>query len=171
MKPAPRSLHAPALRPLPAFARAADSDFGACDTIPPRMRRAMHVLVAEDDPVQGMLLMLFLDRFGVTASLVTDGEQAVNAVQSGTFTLVLMDYLLPVVNGVEATRAIRRWERLRGRAPIPIVAVTASCMTEQCQRYLDSGMDGVLRKPFSAREFGELVRHYMLAPHAGISCN
>jgi CheY-like chemotaxis protein len=121
----------------------------------------MNVLVVEDDPVQGMLIMLFLERLGVPARLVTDGEQAVNAVRAGTFTLVLMDCLLPVADGAEATLAIRRWERMWGRAPIPIVAVTASCMEEQCQRYLDAGMDRVLRKPFAAQELGELVRHYM----------
>jgi CheY-like chemotaxis protein len=151
--------------------RPADSDFGVCDTIPVTQRRAMRVLVVEDDPVQGMLLMLFLDRFGIEAKLVTDGEQAVNAVQTGTFTLVLMDYLLPVVNGVDATLAIRRWERQHGRAPIAIVAVTASCMKEQCQRYLESGMDRVLRKPYSAREFGEMLKTCMLATHAGAVCN
>jgi CheY-like chemotaxis protein len=159
------------LRRAPRLLRGADSDFGACDAIPPAQRRAMRVLVVEDDPVQGMLLMLFLDRFGVAASLVTDGQQAVNAVQSGPFTLVLMDFLLPVVNGIEATLAIRRWERRHGRAPVPIVAVTASCMVEQCQRYLDCGMDRVLRKPYSAREFGQLLVHYTLATHAGTLCN
>ena len=158
-------------RRAPRLLRGADSDFGACDAIPPAQRRAMRVLVCEDDPVQGLLLMLFLERFGVAASLVADGREAVNAVRSGTFTLVLMDYLLPVVNGVDATRAIRRWERRHGRAPVPIVAVTASCMAHQCQRYLDCGMDRVLRKPYSAREFGELLAHYTLATHAGAVCN
>jgi CheY-like chemotaxis protein len=161
----------PRMLPACASGPGPDSDFAACAEIPSGVRHAMRVLVVEDDPVQGMLLMLFLERFGVTASLVTDGEQAVSAVRSGAFTLVLMDCLLPVADGVEATLAIRRWERICGRAPIPIVAVTASCMKEQCQRYLDVGMDRVLRKPFSAREFGELMRHYMLARPAGAVCN
>jgi CheY-like chemotaxis protein len=133
----------------------------------PTHRRATHVLVVVDDPVQGMLLMLLLERFGVAGRLVPDGEQAVNAVRSGTFTLVLMDYLLPVVDGVAATLAIRRWEREHGRAPVAIVAVTASCTQEQCRRYLESGMDRVLRKPYSVRELGELLRNDMLVTHAG----
>ena len=130
-------------------------------------RRAMRVLVVEDDPVQGMLVMLFLERFGVAAKLVTDGEQAVNAVQSGAFTLVLMDYLLPVVDGVDATLAIRRWERQHGHAPVPIVAVTASCTKEQCQGYLESVMDRVLRKPYSVQDLRDTLEAYMLATHAG----
>ena len=157
-------------RGAPGCTRAADSDFGICAAVPASVRHSMRVLVVEDDPIQGLLVMLFLERFGIVAKLVTDGEQAVNAVTSGAFTLVLMDYLLPVVNGVDATLAIRRWERACGRAPIPIVAVTASCMKEQCQRYLEIGMDRVLRKPFSAREFGELVRDYLLASPVHEAC-
>jgi CheY-like chemotaxis protein len=139
------------------------SDFGLCDTVPAPLRDAMRVLVVEDDPVQSLLLMLFLQRFGIDACLVTDGAQAVTAVKSGTYTLVLMDVLLPVADGVAATRAIRQWERATGRAPLPIVAVTASCMKDECDLYLAAGMDRVLSKPFSAREFGELVLHYLRA--------
>ncbi|MFL6662578.1 MAG: response regulator [Rhizobacter sp.] len=169
MKAAPLLLEAPRRRP--AYERAPDSDFGACDGIPAAVRGSMHVLVVEDDPVQGMLLMLFLDRFGIAATLVTDGEQAVNAVRRGSFTLVLMDCLLPVIDGVAATRVIRRRERALGLAPVPIVAVTASCMKDECLHYLEAGMDRVLHKPFSAREFGDLMRHYLLASQAGAICN
>ncbi|WP_280156197.1 response regulator [Piscinibacter sp. XHJ-5] len=152
-------------RPPAATARAVpgrDSDFALCDTVPAPLRDAMRVLVVEDDPVQGLVLMLFLERFGIEARLVTDGLQAVTAVKSGAYTLVLMDVQLPVIDGVEATRFIRSWERAAGRAPLPVVAVTASCMSDECESYLSAGMDRVLRKPFSVREFGELVLHYML---------
>ena len=119
------------------------------------------MLVAEDDPVQGMLLMLFLERIGVSAALVTDGTQAVEAVKAGDFSLVLMDYLMPSTNGVDATLGIRAWEKASGRTPLPIVAVTASAMKDECRRYVDAGMDDVLVKPFSARELGELVMRYL----------
>jgi two-component system, sensor histidine kinase len=145
-----------------------ESDFGLCDTIPAPLRDAMRVLVVEDDPVQGLVLMLFLERFGVDARLVTDGLQAVTAVKSAAYTLVLMDVQLPVADGIEATRAIRQWERAAGRAPLPIVAVTASCMLDECERYVAAGMDRVLRKPFSVRECAELMLRYMPAlPRCG----
>ena len=148
---------------LRALSRPADSDFAACASVPRSVREAMHVLVVEDTPIQGLLAMLFLERFGIQATLVTDGAQAAAAVKSGRFTLVLMDCRLPVKSGPQATQEIRAWEQSRGRAPVPIVAMTASCMKEQCDAYLAAGMDRVLHKPFSAREFGTLIRDYLLA--------
>jgi CheY-like chemotaxis protein len=157
------SAHATNLLAMRALSRPADSDFSACDSVPQRLRDAMHVLVVEDTPIQGLLVMLFLERFGIQATLVTDGAQAVAAAKSGQFTLVLMDCQLPVKSGRQATLEIRAWEQSRGRAPLPIVAMTASCMKEQCDAYLAAGMDRVLHKPFSAREFGMLIRDYLLA--------
>jgi CheY-like chemotaxis protein len=168
MKPAAHHPQPQPQRSARRLSRADDSACDACDAIPAARRRAMHVLVVEDDPVQRMLLMLFLERLRIAGRLVADGEQAVNEVRSGTFTLVLTDCLLPVVvDGVAATLAIRRREREPGRGPLPIVAATASCMKEQCRCYLESGMDRVLRKPYSVREFGDLIRNYMPATHAG----
>jgi CheY-like chemotaxis protein len=161
-----RTQHLFAMRALP---RPADSDFSACQSVPRELREAMHVLVVEDTPIQGLLAMLFLERFGIQASLVTDGAQAVAAAKSGRFTLVLMDCQLPVKSGPRATQEIRAWEQSRGRAPMPIVAMTASCMQEQCDAYLAAGMSGVLHKPFTAREFGMLIRAYLLAGQEAIA--
>ena len=160
MKPAVLSTRPAALT---RTAPGRESDFGLCDTIPAPLRDAMRVLVVEDDPVQGLVLMLFLERFGIDARLVTDGQQAVTAVKSGAYTLVLMDVLLPVIDGIEATRAIRQWERAAGRVPLPVVAVTASCMRDECESYVAAGMDRVLRKPFSVRECAELMLRYLPA--------
>ena len=122
--------------------------------------RRTHVLVVEDDPVQALLLTLMLDHHGVDATLVTDGEQAVAAVKAGGYTLVLMDYLMPVANGIEATRRIRQWEREHHRMRTPIVAVTASAMSTECEAYRAAGMDDVILKPFSARALADvLARH------------
>jgi len=115
------------------------------------------VLVVEDDPVQGLLMMTFLDRLGVRAALVTDGLQAVRAVKQGSYALVLMDQLMPRLNGAQATIAIREWERATGREPMPIVAVTASAMKEDCERYVRAGMNGILLKPFSVRDLARTV--------------
>lgn len=118
------------------------------------------VLVVEDDPVQALLLTLMLDHHGVDATLVTDGAQALEAVQTGGYALVLMDYLMPVFDGIEATHAIRRWEREHGLVATPIVAVTASAMAGQCEAYRAAGMDDVVLKPFSARALADvLARH------------
>lgn len=128
--------------------------------------RRPHVLVVEDDPVQALLLTLMLDHHGADATLVTDGRQAVDAVKAGIYTLVLMDYLMPVANGIEATRLIRRWEREQHRPHVPIVAVTASAMAKECEAYRAAGMDDVILKPFSARALADvLARHGCARQH------
>lgn len=128
--------------------------------------RRPHVLVVEDDAVQALLLTLMLEHHGVEASLVTDGAQAVEAVKAGVYTLVLMDYLMPIANGIEATRLIRRWEREQHRTPTPIVAVTASAMATECEAYRAAGMDDVILKPFSASALADvLVRHGCARQH------
>jgi CheY-like chemotaxis protein len=121
---------------------------------------APHVLVVEDDPVQALLLTLMLGHLGVAPTLVTDGAQAIEAVKTHRYAMVLMDYLMPVTDGIEATRQIRHWEHDHGRTPTPIVAVTASAMHEERARYVEAGMNAVLLKPFSARDLAELVARF-----------
>jgi CheY-like chemotaxis protein len=124
---------------------------------PARLER---VLIVEDDPVQATLLSLMLERLHVQYLLVTDGEQAIEAVKLERFRLVLMDYLMPVANGIEATRRIRRFEREHGRERVPIVAVTASVMRSECEAYLAAGMDDVVLKPFSAQSLADAVARH-----------
>jgi len=126
-----------------------------------------HVLVVEDDPVQALLLTLMLGHLGVAPTLVTDGAQAIQAVKTHRYAMVLMDYLMPVTNGIEATRHIRRWEHHHGRTPTPIVAVTASAMHEERARYVEAGMNAVMLKPFSARTLAELVSRFAPTRGAG----
>jgi CheY-like chemotaxis protein len=118
------------------------------------------VLVVEDDPVQALLLTLMLERLGVRVVLVTDGEQAVEAVQRMAFQLVLMDYRMPVACGAEATRRIRHWEREHARPATPIVAVTASAMQHERDACLAAGMDDVIVKPFSAQALADALARY-----------
>ena len=125
------------------------------------------VLVVEDDPVQALLLSLMLKHLGVSFHLVSDGAHAIEAVRAGAYALVLMDYLMPGTNGVDATRSIRRWEHDAGLPPTPIVAVTASVMSAECQRYLEAGMNDVITKPFSAHTLAALLaRHHPAWPGA-----
>ncbi|MBX3621131.1 MAG: response regulator [Rhizobacter sp.] len=127
--------------------------------------RRPQVLVVEDDPVQALLLNLMLEHLGVDSQLVNDGAAAVDAVKAGRFALVLMDYLMPVLNGVEATRLIRRFERDSGRAATPIVAVTASAMGSECEAYRAAGMNDVILKPFSAQALADVLARHGLLRH------
>ena len=137
------------------------TDFGSWTSMPAPLGQELRVLVVEDDPVQALVLLLFLERLGLAATHVTDGQQAIEAVKSGAFSLVLMDYLMPTANGIEATLAIRAWEATARRGHTPIVAVTASAMKDECEDYIDAGMDDVLVKPFSAQALRELVSRHL----------
>jgi CheY-like chemotaxis protein len=111
------------------------------------------VLVVDDNHINQIVLQSLLKKDGHEVVLVSDGAQAVEAVQAGDFDLVLMDMQMPVMNGIDATRAIR----LLGNSvrDIPIVALTANAMTEDVHRCHDAGMNDHLAKPIDR----ELLQH------------
>ncbi|PWC31455.1 histidine kinase [Azospirillum sp. TSO35-2] len=117
----------------------------------PRVR----VLVAEDNPVNQQLTLALLRRAGHSAETAANGEEAVEAVSSRPYDLVLMDVQMPVMDGLEATRRIRR---LNGPAArIPIVALTANAMQGDAAACLEAGMDDYLSKPINARKLLDAV--------------
>jgi PAS domain S-box-containing protein len=107
------------------------------------------VLVVEDNAVNQIVIEALLKKDGHAVVLVSDGEQGVAAVRAGDFDVVLMDMQMPVMNGLDATRAIRRLP-LPVR-DIPIVALTANAMTEEVNRCYDAGMNDHLAKPIDRK--------------------
>jgi signal transduction histidine kinase len=116
----------------------------------PRLR----VLAAEDNPTNQMIVKAMLEPLDVELTVVGDGRQAVDACRLAAFDLILMDIQMPEMDGVAATRAIRRAEARGRRARTPIVALTANVMREQVESYLAAGMDDVVAKPI---DFSALV--------------
>ncbi|AKJ31564.1 two-component hybrid sensor and regulator [Caldimonas brevitalea] len=104
--------------------------------------------MAEDDATNAALAEAVLSAFGCSVRVVRDGDAAARAAQAGRYDLILMDFHMPVMSGLEATRAIRQWEADQATAPVPIVALTGSAMEHETQACLDAGMDDVLVKPF-----------------------
>ena len=103
-----------------------------------------------------MVLVALLKKDGHAVAVVSNGAQAVEAVKTGGFDLVLMDMQMPVMNGVDSTLAIRQ---LAGAVrDIPIVALTANAMSEDVQRCYNAGMNDHLSKPVDR----ELLRHALL---------
>ncbi len=110
-----------------------------------RQSDGLRVLVAEDSSLNQALAVRLLERQGHTVTVVSNGKEAVQALQDGEFDLVLMDVEMPEMDGLTATRSIRATEsRLGGR--VPIVAVTSNDNREQC---LNAGMDAYLPKPLN----------------------
>ncbi|MHA6493800.1 hybrid sensor histidine kinase/response regulator [Pseudomonas borbori] len=127
---------------------------------PPRSSAdAPCILVAEDNPVNQLVVQGFLKRRGYVVKVVTNGLAAVNEYQRdpAAIQLILMDCEMPEMDGFEATRQIRRIERQRNLAAVPIVALTAHILDEHRQQGIAAGMDGFLGKPLdSAKLYGTL---------------
>lgn len=114
---------------------------------PVASNQAPRILAAEDHPANRKLLTLLLEPFGVDLTLVENGQEAVAAVRDQTFDLVLMDVMMPVMDGVEALIAIRAEQAASGRPRTPIHMLTANVFDEDVARYRAAGADGVLKKP------------------------
>jgi signal transduction histidine kinase/ActR/RegA family two-component response regulator len=115
----------------------------------PTETRAMHVLVAEDNPVNQKVIIAMLKKLGVTPHIANNGEEALTQLiaRPDQFQLVLLDCDMPVMDGYEAAAAIRAWEQQQKRKRMPVYALTAHALPEHMKRCIDSGMDSVLTKP------------------------
>jgi signal transduction histidine kinase/DNA-binding response OmpR family regulator/HAMP domain-containing protein len=114
-------------------------------------RRSLHVLVAEDSPVNLKLVVKMLEKRGHTVGVATNGREALDALEKQDFDLVLMDVQMPEMDGFEATVAIREQEKKAG-GHIPVVAMTAHAMKGDRERCLEIGMDAYVAKPIRAQE-------------------
>lgn len=106
------------------------------------------VLVAEDEAINRLYLTAFLSRSGATITAASNGQEAVEAATSGEFDLILMDISMPKMDGLEATRRIRAWEKKNESTPTPIVALTAHAHAEQVELCYSAGMTAYLSKPY-----------------------
>jgi len=109
----------------------------------------LDVLVAEDNPVNRQVILLFLERLGHRAEVVGDGRLVIEALERRPYDVVLMDMQMPEMDGLEASRTINRlWPDRRPR----IVGVTANAVAGDRERCLAAGMDDYLSKPFTMAE-------------------
>ena len=128
----------------------------------------VRVLAADDSPVNREVLAEVLARMQVDVVHVENGLLALEAFERGTFDLVFMDGSMPEMDGFEATRRIRQFERDTARAPTPIVALTAHVIGAQAQLWREAGMDDCVTKPFTIRSlqtvFARLLPDRLQAP-------
>ncbi|MDG4476739.1 hybrid sensor histidine kinase/response regulator [Thiovibrio frasassiensis] len=126
----------------------------------PSRGRVMHILVAEDNPVNQKLLRLMLEMHDHLVQVTGDGKEAVAVYQKNHIDLILMDVQMPEMNGFEATAAIRELEKESGRH-VPIIAVTAHVMPGYKEECLKGGMDNYLSKPFRMQELFAIIEETM----------
>lgn len=139
--------------PLP---KASAPALGA-DAPPPEFDR-VRVLVADDNAVNRTVVQTLLAQFGIQSTTADDGKSAIAAWEQEPFDLILMDIHMPIMDGLAATAAIRAQERAEGRARTPIVALTASVLSQETETYFAAGMDDFVAKPIELARLIEAIQ-------------
>jgi CheY-like chemotaxis protein/HPt (histidine-containing phosphotransfer) domain-containing protein len=119
------------------------------------------LLLVEDNAVNQKVALLTLQRLGYEVDVVDNGQAALDALSARSYGAVLMDCQMPVMDGYDATRELRRREG--GERHTPVIALTASAMAADRDRCLDAGMDDHLTKPVRADEVASTLRRWVRA--------
>ena len=118
---------------------------------------SLSILVVDDDELNQRMMRLLLKRDGHLVECASNGLEAVNAVKSQIYDMILMDLQMPVMDGVEASRRIREWEN--NESHIFIVALTASYLPERGQELFTAGIDNYMPKPFDVSHLRNILQY------------
>jgi two-component system, sensor histidine kinase len=131
------------------------------DSITKGPAHRLRILLAEDDEVNLVSGRNMLEKLGHTVTTAMNGQEALDLLQRQQFDLVFMDIQMPILDGVEATRALRQ-----GKGPqanIPVIAMTAYAMTGDREIFLQAGMNDYLAKPVSRQALIQVIERTMSA--------
>lgn len=127
--------------------------------------KQLQVLIAEDNHLSQKVIRGMLNKLGVSSTVVANGREVVEEVSRHDYDIVLMDCDMPFMDGYAATQAIREWEKLTHRKPIPILALTAHTLEEHKHKSHEAGMNEHLSKPIELSELQDaLLRWAALKP-------
>ena len=124
--------------------------------------RGLHLMLAEDNDLNAEIAQMLLEDAGASVTVVSDGQQAVNLFRekpAGTFDVILMDVMMPVMDGLTATKAIRTLDRPDAKT-VPIVAMTANAFAEDAEKCLAAGMNAHLAKPLDIGKVIATIAQY-----------
>ena len=124
--------------------------------------RGRHLLIAEDNELNAEIAQTLLEDEGAVVTIVHNGQQAIDAFESnpqGTFDAILMDVMMPVIDGLSATRGIRELDREDAKK-IPIIAMTANAFDEDIKRCMEAGMNAHLSKPLEMDKVLKTIAKY-----------
>jgi signal transduction histidine kinase/ActR/RegA family two-component response regulator len=122
----------------------------------------LRVLIAEDNPVNVMLMKKLFSKWQIVPTIAENGERAVEIMQYGNFDIILMDLQMPIMNGFDATIEIRKMPD-PAKANIPIIALTASALFDIKDQVTSAGMDDYVAKPFKPDELMEKIQNLVSA--------
>ena len=125
----------------------------------------LRILLAEDNLVNQRLTALLLEKRGHHVTIASNGNHAIAAMERAEFDVVLMDVQMPELNGLEATKTIRRKEMMGSGRHVPIIAMTAHAMKGDRDACLAAGMDGYLSKPIRASDLFKAVEDLLAGRH------
>jgi two-component system, sensor histidine kinase and response regulator len=118
---------------------------------------ALSILVVDDDELNQRMMRLLLKRDGHAVECVSNGLEAIQAVKSQSYDMILMDLQMPVMDGVEASRHIREWEN--GGGHTFIVALTASYLPQRGRELFEAGIDNYMPKPFDVEHLRNILQY------------
>ncbi|OUS03289.1 hypothetical protein A9Q81_07875 [Gammaproteobacteria bacterium 42_54_T18] len=119
----------------------------------------LRVLIAEDNPVNQMVIVGMLGKFNIQTEVAENGKLALEKFQTASYDFVLMDCEMPIMDGFEATRQMRRFEHEKSLAKTPIIALTAHAMKEYKEKFYEVGMDAYLVKPITLDRLGAILQN------------
>jgi CheY-like chemotaxis protein len=128
----------------------------------------LKILVVDDDLLTQRMMQLLLGRNGHQVDVVSNGLEAFDVVKFQRYDIVFMDLLMPIMDGLEASRRIREWEN--GEEHTFIVALTASYLPEEGYRLFEAGIDNYISKPFELTHIERMLR-YSVSARAIFSTN
>lgn len=117
----------------------------------------LRMLIAEDNPVNVLLMKKLLSKWKIDPTIAENGEVAINIFKTGNFDIILMDLQMPVMNGFDAAMQIRRLPDAK-KANVPIIALTAAALLDIEEQVLNAGMNDYVSKPFKPEELMEKVQ-------------
>ncbi len=123
--------------------------------------KGLRILLVEDERLNSFAAAKLLSKFGVEVEVVGDGQSALEALRQEHFDLVLMDIQMPVMDGVEATKAIRGGQAGKDKQSVPIIAMTAFAMAGDKENFLAAGMNGYLTKPIEIDTLRDTISETM----------
>jgi PAS domain S-box-containing protein len=127
-------------------------------------KSSWRILLAEDDKVNLLSGVKMLEKLGHTVTAVENGQQVLDILAREDFDLIFMDIQMPVLDGVETTKRIRRSTTLGAKADIPIIAMTAYAMTGERETFLQAGMNDYLAKPVCRENLIQVMEQVMTTP-------